>query len=112
MGITDWLMLRKWSRRSAGRYQHDHEVHKELSCVDCHNPAVMNTLDEKTFVTVKSCAGEGGCHIETNLDGSLNYEIDQRRKNPNYQCVKCHIILGKNPVPQNHLDAIPKPASK
>ena len=109
MGITDWLMLRKWSRRSAGRFQHDHEVHKELSCVDCHNPTVMNTLDEKTFVTVKSCAGEGGCHIETNLDGALNYELDQRHKNPNFQCVKCHIMIGKNPVPQNHLDAIPKP---
>lgn len=112
MGINDWLMLRKWSRRSAGRYQHDFEVHKELSCPDCHNPAVMNTLDERTFVTVKSCAGSGGCHIETNLDGALNYEIDQRRKNPNFQCVKCHIMIGKNAVPQDHLDAIPKPASK
>ena len=112
MGVNDWLMLRKWSRRSAGRFQHDHEVHKELSCFDCHNPAVMNTLDERTFVTVKSCGGSGGCHIETNLDGALNYEIDQRRKNANFQCVKCHIMIGKNPVPQNHLDAIPKPASK
>jgi hypothetical protein len=112
MGINDWLMLRKWSRRSAGRFQHDFDVHKELSCVDCHNPAVMNTLDERTFVTVKSCGGSGGCHIETTLDGALNYEIDQRRKNPNFQCVKCHIILGKNPVPQNHLDALPKPATK
>jgi hypothetical protein len=112
MNINDWLMLRKWSRRSAGRFQHDFDVHKELSCTDCHNPAVMNTLNERTFVTVKSCGGSGGCHIETNLDGALNYEIDQRRKNPNYQCVKCHIMIGKNPVPQNHLDAIPKPASK
>ncbi|HEU4931510.1 MAG TPA: hypothetical protein VFT48_05490 [Pyrinomonadaceae bacterium] len=112
MGINDWLMLRKWSRRSAGRYQHDFDVHKELSCTDCHNPAVMNTLDERTFVTVKSCGGSGGCHIETNLDGALNYEIDQRRKNTNFQCVKCHIMNGKKAVPQNHLDAIPKPASK
>ena len=112
MNINDWLMLRKWSRRSAGRFQHDYDVHKELSCIDCHNPAVMNTLEERTFVTVKSCAGSGGCHIETNLDGALNYEIDQRRKNPNFQCVKCHIMIGKNAVPQNHLDAIPKPASK
>ena len=112
MGINDWLMLRKWSRRSAGRYQHDYEVHRELSCVDCHNPAVMNTLDERTFVTVKSCGGSGGCHIETTSDGILNYEIEQRRKNASFQCAKCHILLGKNPVPQNHLEAIPKPASK
>jgi hypothetical protein len=112
MGINDWLMLRKWARRSAGRYQHDFEVHKELSCVDCHNPAVMNTVDEKTFVAVKSCGGSGGCHIETNTEGILNSEIEQRRKNPAFQCIKCHIIMGKNPVPQSHLDAIPKPASK
>jgi hypothetical protein len=112
MGINDWLMLRKWSRRSAGRFQHDFDVHKELSCVDCHNPAVMNTLDERTFVSVKSCGGSGGCHIETTLEGALNYEIDQRRKNANFQCVKCHIMVGKNPVPQDHLEAIPKPGSK
>jgi Cytochrome c7 and related cytochrome c len=112
MGVNDWLMLRKWSRRSAGRYQHDFEVHKELSCVDCHNPAVMNTLDEKTFVTVKSCGGSGGCHIETNTEGILNYEIEQKRKSASFQCSKCHIMLGKNPVPQNHLEAIPKPPSK
>ena len=112
MGVNDWLMLRKWSRRSAGRYQHDFDVHKELSCVDCHNPAVMNTLDERTFVTVKSCGGSGGCHIEATNEGILNYEIAEKRKNPNFQCAKCHIFLGKNPVPQNHLDAIPKPASK
>ena len=112
MGVNDWLMLRKWSRRSAGRYQHDFEVHRELSCTDCHNPAVMNTLDEKTFVTVKSCGGSGGCHIETNTEGILNYEIEQKRKNASFQCAKCHIFLGKNPVPQNHLEAIPKPASK
>jgi hypothetical protein len=72
----------------------------------------MNILEEKTLVSVKACAGEGGCHIETNIDGILNYEIEQKRKNSSFQCSKCHIILGKNPVPQNHLDAIPKPAAK
>ena len=110
MGINDWFLLRKWSHRSAGKYQHEFEVHKELSCVDCHNPAVMNLLDERTLVTVKSCGGEGGCHIESNTEGILNSEIAQRRKDPGFQCVKCHIIVGKNPVPQDHLDALPKPA--
>ena len=112
MGIKDWLILRQWSRRSAGRYRHEFDVHNELGCVTCHNPAVMSTLDEKTQLTVGSCGGSGGCHIETNLDGILNYEIEQKRKTPNFQCVKCHIMLGKNPVPQNHLEAIPKPAAK
>ena len=112
MRITDWVMVRQWSRRSAGRYRHEFEVHNELSCVDCHNPAVMNTLDERTFVSVKSCGGSGGCHIETSAEGILNYEIEQKKKEPAFQCVKCHVILGKNPVPQNHLDAIPKATAK
>jgi Cytochrome c7 and related cytochrome c len=112
MGINDWLMLRQWSRRSAGRYRHEFDVHNELGCVTCHNPGVMNTLEEKTLVSVKSCGGSGGCHIETNTDGILNYEIEQKRTNPGFQCVKCHILLGKNPAPSNHLEAIPKPAAK
>jgi Cytochrome c7 and related cytochrome c len=112
MGINDWLMLRQWARRSAGRYRHEFDVHNELGCIACHNPAVMNTLEENTLVSVKSCGGSGGCHIETNTDGILNYEIEQKGKNSGFQCVKCHIILGKNPVPPNHLEAIPKPAAK
>lgn len=111
MGIDDWLMLRQWSKRSAGRYRHEFDVHNEMGCVTCHDPAVMSTLEERTFVSVKSCGGSGGCHIETNLDGILNYEIEQKRTKPGFQCVKCHIILGKNPVPPNHLEAIPKPAA-
>ncbi len=111
IGIDDWRMLRQWSRRSAGRYRHEFDVHNELGCVTCHNPAVMSTLEERTLVSVKSCGGSGGCHIETNMDGILNYEIDQKRTKPGFQCVKCHIILGKNPVPPNHLEAIPKPAA-
>ena len=112
MGINDWLMLRKWSRRSAGRYRHEFEVHNDLGCVSCHNPTVMNTLDEKTFVSVASCGGSGGCHIETNTDGILNYEIEQKRANPSFQCSKCHVLLGKNAIPQDHLEALPKPPAK
>ena len=112
MRVTDWLLLRQWSKRSAGRYRHEFEVHKDLSCIDCHNPAVMNTLDERTFVSVKSCGGSGGCHIETNTEGILNYEIEQKKKDPAFQCVKCHINVGKNPVPQDHLEAIPKATAK
>ena len=112
MGVNDWRLLRQWSRRSAGRYRHEFDVHNELSCSTCHIPSVMNLLEEKTLVSVKSCGGSGGCHIETNLDGILNYEIEQKRTKPDFQCVKCHIILGKNPVPKDHLEAIPKPAAK
>ncbi len=112
MDIDDWVILRKWSRRSAARFRHEFDVHNELGCADCHNPTVLNILDEQTLISVKSCGGSGGCHIEANNDGILNYEIEQKRTKPEFQCVKCHVQLGKNPVPQNHLDAIPKPATK
>lgn len=108
MGVNDWLMIRQWARRSAGRYRHEFDVHNELGCVTCHNPAEMNTLEQRTLVSVKSCGGSGGCHIETTTEGILNYEIEQKRKSSDFQCVKCHIVLGKNSVPQNHLEAIPK----
>ncbi|HLA11258.1 MAG TPA: cytochrome c3 family protein [Pyrinomonadaceae bacterium] len=113
MGVKDAFTLLKWSRRSAGRFRHEFDVHKELGCETCHQTNAMNTLDERTFVSVKSCGGEGsGCHVESNTDGILNAEIDQKQKNPAFQCTKCHIILGKQPIPRDHLDALPKPASK
>ena len=113
MGITDRIMLTRWSRRSAGRYRHEFAVHAELSCFTCHNPAVMNTLDERTLVSVKSCGGEGsGCHVEANTDGILNYEIEQKKTKANFQCTKCHIKLGTQPVPADHLEAIQKTATK
>lgn len=109
LAITDRLMLMRWSRRSVGRFRHEHEVHKELECETCHNPATMNLVNEKTLVSVKSCGGEGsGCHIETNNDGILNSEIDQKSKKPDFQCTKCHINLGKLAVPADHLEALPK----
>jgi hypothetical protein len=107
MGITDWRTIRLWSRRSTSRYRHEFDAHVDLSCNDCHNPAVMNTLEEKTLVNVKSCGGGGtGCHIETSTDGILNYEIDKRKTEPGFQCTKCHVNLGKKPVPADHLEAI------
>jgi cytochrome c len=73
----------------------------------------MNTLDERTLVSVKSCGGEGsGCHVEANTDGILNYEIEQKKTKANFQCTKCHIKLGTRPVPADHLEAIEKTATK
>jgi hypothetical protein len=69
----------------------------------------MDLLNEKTLVSVKSCAGEGsGCHVESNTDGILNFEIAQKQKQPDFQCTKCHLILGKQAVPADHLQALPK----
>jgi len=111
IGITDWVMVTTWrARLSAGAFRH--EVHPDLSCTKCHNPT-MNTVDVKTLkVAVKSCGGAEGCHITATSDdgGILNYEIDQRKKDPKFVCTKCHVAFGKESVPATHYESIPKPA--
>jgi c(7)-type cytochrome triheme protein len=111
MGVTDWWTLTAWrNRRSSGAFRH--EVHPDLKCAQCHNATVMNrTSDETQQVPVKSCGGAEGCHVTASLGegGILNYEIDQRNKNPTFVCTKCHIAFGSRPVPSSHVNAIPKP---
>ena len=115
---ADTIMLDRWRRRiSAGAFRHEGGAHPDLSCLDCHNAAssAFNTVDAKTLkVPVKSCGGADGCHITQTLDdgGPLNYEIDSRKKDPNFVCTKCHITFGKEPVPENHARAIPTPKPK
>jgi hypothetical protein len=72
----------------------------------------MNTVDVQTLkVPVRSCGGAEGCHVTATLDegGALNYEIDQKKTNPNFVCTKCHISFGKQSVPASHLGALSKP---
>src|SRR5205085_6132018 len=48
MGITDQIMLSKWSRRiSAGAFRHEGGEHPDLNCMGCHNVAspTFSTLD-------------------------------------------------------------------
>jgi hypothetical protein len=107
MGITDRIILSHWRRReSAGAFRH--EAHQDQNCLTCHSVSTMNTMDAKTLkVRVQSCGGEG-CHITPTTDdgGILNFEVDQRKAKPAFQCTKCHIIFGKEPVPGTHLNAI------
>ena len=116
MGITDKTILSGWSRRiSAGAYRHEGGEHPNMSCTGCHNATVMSTLDKKTLkVSVSSCGGAEGCHITAKTDdgGALNYEIDQKKANPGFVCSKCHITFGGEPVPANHLEALPKSVAK
>ena len=65
MGITDKMILARWSRRiSSGAFRHEGGEHPDLSCMSCHNVATFNTVDRKTLkVPVKSCGGAEGCHI-------------------------------------------------
>jgi hypothetical protein len=114
MGITDRVILSAWRERiSSGAYRHEGGAHPDLACSDCHAPARMNTVDVQTLrVPVSSCGGAEGCHATATLDegGILNYEIDQKRKNPSFTCTKCHITFGKQAVPASHISAIPKPS--
>jgi hypothetical protein len=116
IGITDKFILARWGRRiSAGAFRHEGGEHPDLSCLDCHNVTAFNTVDPKTLrVPVKSCGGADGCHITATTDdgGALNFEIDQKKKDPNFTCTKCHVIFGKGALPEGHLQAIPTPKPK
>lgn len=115
---ADRMMIDRWSRRiSAGAFRHEAGEHPDLSCLNCHNAAsaAFSTVDPKTLkVAVRSCGGADGCHITQTTDdgGALNYEIDSRKKDPNFVCTKCHVTFGKEPIPENHAQAIPTPKPK
>jgi hypothetical protein len=115
---ADKFMLARWGRRiSAGAFRHEGGEHPDLSCLNCHkvDSASFSTIDPKTIkVPVRSCGGADGCHITTNVDegGALNFEIDSRKKDPNFVCTKCHVTFGKDPLPENHPQAIPTPKPK
>jgi hypothetical protein len=115
MAITDRVMLKAWQRRvSAGAYRHEGGMHPDLACTDCHTPARMNTVDPQTLkVPVRSCGGADGCHVTATLDegGALNFEIDQRKKDPGFVCTKCHVVFGKQGVPASHTSALTKPTN-
>jgi hypothetical protein len=118
MGITDKVMLARWSRRiSAGGFRHEGGEHPDLNCLGCHkvDGAAFNTVDPKTWkVPVRSCGGRDGCHVTVTTDdgGILNYELDQRKKDAKFVCTKCHVIFGKEAIPESHPQAIPTPAPK
>jgi len=66
----------------------------------------MNTADPATKkVPIASCAM---CHVSATLadGGALNYEADKRQKDAKFQCVKCHIVFGKQPMPPSHVEAL------
>jgi Cytochrome c7 and related cytochrome c len=115
---ADSVMLARWSRRiSAGGFRHEGGEHPDLSCLNCHkvDNAAFSTVDLKTIkVPVKSCGGADGCHLTTTVDegGALNFEIDSKRKDPNFVCSKCHVAFGKGPMPESHPLAIPTPKPK
>lgn len=107
MGIADKVMLDNWSRRtSSGKFGHEFMAHVDMECATCHTVTKLNTADPLTKkVPISSCAT---CHATpTTADGgALNYEVDQRKKDPKFDCVKCHIAFGKMPIPASHMEAL------
>lgn len=107
INVPDKTMLDSWRRRhSSGTFRHEWFSHAELSCSTCHNVSTLNTADPSTAkVAVTSCAT---CHATPTSDdgGALNFEVDQRKANVSFQCVKCHIVFGKSPIPESHIRAI------
>jgi cytochrome c7-like protein len=112
IGVTDKVVLTAWRRRvSAGAFRHEGGEHPNLSCVNCHNVPIMNTVDIKSLVVpVRSCGGAEGCHVTATADdgGILNYEVDQKKAKAGFVCTKCHLSYGAEPAPASHLAVIPE----
>ena len=113
IAANDHLALKLWNRRtSSGTFRHEGGAHPAVSCLNCHNVPSMNTLEPHTLrVAVKSCGGAEGCHVTATLDegGALNFEIEEKKKDPKFVCSKCHLIFGRDAIPQDHPKAIPTP---
>jgi hypothetical protein len=115
---ADATMLARWSRRiSAGGFRHEGGEHPDLNCLNCHkvDASTFSTVHFSTMkVPVKSCGGADGCHITATTDegGILNFEIDSKKKDPNFTCTKCHVTFGKGSIPESHPQAIPTPKPK
>jgi hypothetical protein len=113
IGVSDRVTLDAWKRRdSSGTFRHEFSSHSDLSCDTCHNVQTMNTLDAKTKkVMITSCSM---CHVTATVDdgGALNVEVQSRKANPAFQCTKCHIVFGKQPLPQSHVQAIVEAGGK
>ena len=107
IGFDDPLIMALWRRRfESGAFRH--EAHTEAACAKCHDVA------QAQKVAVRSCGGAEGCHVTATADdgGVLNYEMDQRKTNAQFVCVKCHIAFGNRPLPASHPAAVPKTSSQ
>ncbi len=107
MGITDKVMLDNWSHRtSSGKFGHEFVAHTDMECATCHTVTKLDTANPLTKkVPMSGCAT---CHATPKAEdgGALNYEVDQRKKDPKFDCVKCHVTFGKLPIPETHLQAL------
>lgn len=107
MDVTDKLLIASWRmRNSSATFRHEWFSHADMDCTVCHSVGEINTSDPKSkTVPVASCSG---CHITATSDdgGILNYEIDARKKDAKFQCVKCHLAYGAAAIPDSHMKAV------
>ena len=107
MNVTDGTILRRWrTRYASGTYTHEGGGHADLACTTCHDAAKMNTLDPKsTGVPLETCAA---CHVTATADegGALNVEVEKKKTDAAFQCTKCHVNYGREPMPDSHTKAL------
>ena len=107
MGSLEKVIIDAWKKRdSSGKYRHGFQSHAELSCSTCHNVDNINTLDAATKrVGVSTCSM---CHATATPDegGAMTAEYFSKKKDPKFECSKCHIVFGRRPMPASHLNAL------
>lgn len=107
MNVVDGTAMRRWRTRfSSGTFPHEGGGHADLACTTCHDAAKLNTLDPKsTRVSVESCAA---CHVTATADegGALNSEADRKKADAAFRCTKCHVVFGREPMPESHAKAL------
>ncbi len=113
MKISEKAVLDSWRMRdSSGKFRHEWFSHAELSCATCHSAEKINSLDPATKkVPIAACST---CHATATSDdgGALNYEADARKKDPKFECTKCHLTFGKLAIPPTHIKALTEAGAK
>jgi hypothetical protein len=113
MGVADRVTLDAWRDRiSAGKFRHEFVAHVDLECATCHTVASMDTTVPATRkVPLSACAT---CHATATTDdgGVINYEMEQRAKDPKFDCTKCHVTFGTRPVPSTHAQVLAEATKK
>ncbi|HVF67217.1 MAG TPA: hypothetical protein VM914_06125 [Pyrinomonadaceae bacterium] len=112
-GIEDEDVLLHWNDRRVATFRHEKADHIKVGCTACHIFITSSDSLAAGFdlVPIKTCASSS-CHGNTNKSsGSKKIifdEVEQRKKDPAYACAKCHINLGREPVPKSHTDLFAK----
>ncbi|HEV7891852.1 MAG TPA: hypothetical protein VGP08_14510 [Pyrinomonadaceae bacterium] len=111
--VTDADVLAHWAVRRVATFRHEKADHIKVGCTACH--IFITSSDELTagfdLVPIKTCASSS-CHGNTNKSSGAKKiifdEVEQRKKDASYACAKCHINLGREPVPKSHTDLFAK----